>query len=135
MNNDKETGQQKYRNKMKEAGKRQRVFYLSVEAIEALKKRKIEDEKASLNAVIESLALAKPVVQIAAPAAAVAPRIEIKEVIKEVEKVVYQASAGERRIIAQAEEVARLFNIWNADKTNKNAISWGKSCAELAELI
>ncbi len=49
--------QKKFREQMKSSGKRQRTFFLSDEAVEALKKRKIDTDAANLNQVLEDLLL------------------------------------------------------------------------------
>lgn len=50
-----ENRQQKFRDRMKESGKKQRVFFLSDEAMDALKKRKSDTQAPSLNHALESL--------------------------------------------------------------------------------
>ncbi|ADL56143.1 hypothetical protein [Gallionella capsiferriformans] len=55
--NSAELRQKKFRDQMKSSGKRQRTFFLSDEAVEALKKRKIDTNAANLNQVLEDLLL------------------------------------------------------------------------------
>lgn len=131
------TGQQRYREKMKRDGKQQRVFYLTTAAVVELKNKKAAMQKASLNEVIESLIFNSPAQSPAQQVVQVEKVVEVEKIVyKDVEKTVFKPSYDQQRILDQAAEVAKLFNLWvvkpESSVAGKNL---SDSCKKLAELM
>lgn len=141
MNDDTKTGQQKFREKMKAEGKSQRVFYLSDSAVLELKKKKIELQKSSLNAVVEGLIFDKQDRQLTQLPAQkfieVEKVVEVEKIVKvEVEKLIYEMPVDQQRILEQAAEVSRYFKLWNSNQNSNIAgKNLSESCKKLSELI
>lgn len=117
-----EERQRKFRDQMKETGKKQRTFFLSDAAMDSLKKRKAETESPSLNHALESL-LTTP------PPSATLPEVVTKTV------TVYEPTGEEKAIIDQAKIVTSAFNNWTQNKNNDNAQVWKTEQEKLAQLF
>lgn len=101
-----EERQKKFRDQMKEAGKKQRTFFLSDAAMDSIKKRKAETEAPSLNHALESLLTTTP------PSATL-PEVTTKTV------TVYEPTAEQKAIIEQARIVADAFRCWEQSPGNE----------------
>ncbi|MDP1871713.1 MAG: hypothetical protein Q8K61_08800 [Gallionella sp.] len=135
------TGQQRYREKMKQDGKQQRVFYLSSAAIVELKNKKSAMQKASLNEVIESLIFNSPAQSSAQQSTPniveVEKIVELEKIVyRDVEKTIFKPSFEQQKILEQAGEIAKLYQLWkmkpDSNVAGKNLTD---SCRKLAELM
>lgn len=117
-----EERQRKFRDQMKETGKKQRTFFLSDAAMDTLKKRKAETEASSLNHALESLLTTTQ------PSAKM-PEVETKTV------TIYEPTAEQKAIIEQARIVADAFRCWEQSPGNEQGKTLGSEAKKLADLI
>lgn len=113
-----EERQKKFRDQMKETGKKQRTFFLSDAAMDSIKKRKTETNAPSLNHAMESLLTTTP------PSATL-PEVATKTV------TIYEPTAEQLAIIEQAKIVAGAYRNWKQSPSNETA----PALAQEAEIL
>lgn len=120
-----EERQKKFREQMKEAGKKSRTFFLSDAAMDSIKSYKVEKNFRSLNHALECMLAGKEV----EPTESAEP-LTIKKIV-----TVSEPTTKQKLILDQAKAVADAYHTWQQSPNNITAPALAKEAGKLAEFF
>lgn len=120
-----EDRQKKFREQMKEAGKKSRTFFLSDAAMDSIKSFKTEKNFRSLNHALEYMLAGKEV----EPTESAEP-ITVEKII-----TVSEPTAEQKLILDQAKIVAGAYRNWKQSPSNETAPALAREAEILAGLF
>lgn len=130
-----EDRQKKFREQMKEAGKKSRTFFLSDAAMDSIKSYKTEKNFRSLNHALEYMLAGKEVEPTEPIDSAVQEKITVREPTEPVTVKIYEPTAEQKLILDQAKIVAGAYRNWKQSPSNETAPALAREAEILAGLF